>query len=549
MSSRTAGAARGARVMPHEAYRAALEGDVEVFDASGVDVLGLPVWSVTHRPPGQSGPQAGRMGGGGWGYGGDAEQALTGAYGELVEVACSAATLRRVERPTATLVEMVAREGADRVADPRTLGLEVGDATTSAGGTPWGADRPLQWLPTAVLGADPGEPDACVWAPAELVASTGADLPGGPPATGWLTTPISNGLGAGAGEQARERAVSHALLEVCQRDGNGLRFRALDRGVVLDLDGSEALADPVVADVLRRCAEAGLRVVPKLATDEHGLANVYVVGHAQGEPADDGLDADLPVRTTACGEAAHPDRVVALRKALLEMCAARTRKAVTHGPLDRVRAVASPAYVARYLDGGETAPDRMGEEDRALADMVDWLSRDVASLRRLLAPTVHAERTTVPFGSLPTTGPGTVAEPTALLADVTARLAAGGLDRVLVADLPGPPGSGVHAVKVLVPGAEVEVMSYGRVGERAVRALIDGAQVVDAARGLVHVGDLPAGGGWARVHLTDAAQQRLGGPAWFDRDGAGRLVGDLYPLYREPGRHAAQRALAARVAA
>jgi ribosomal protein S12 methylthiotransferase accessory factor len=39
------------------------------------------------------------------------------------------------------------------------------------------------------------------------------------------------------------------------------------------------------------------------------------------------------------------------------------------------------------------------------------------------------------------------------------------------------------------------------------------------------------------VHLTAAAEERLGGPAWFDLDGARRRVGALYPLYREPGRH------------
>ena len=515
-------------------YRAALEGDVEEFDASGLDVLGLPVWSVTHRPPGQTGPAAGRLGGGGWGYGPDGDAALTGAYGELVEVACSVAVLRPTSRPQASLVEMTGRHGADRVADPRTLGLEAG--------SDWSPDRPLQWLPTRRLGGEDAGDDAVVWAPAELVASTGADLPGTPPPGGWLTTPISNGLGAGAGEGARERAVAHALLEVCQRDGNGLRFRALDRGVVLSLEGSDVADDPVVAATLRRCAEAGLVVLPKLATTEHGLANVHVVGHGAADGADD-VDADLPVRATACGEAAHPDRVVALRKALLEFCAARTRKAFTHGSLDRVREVASPAYVARYLDGGQTAPDRMGEEPRALAGMVDWLSRDVASLRGLLAPVVHARRTSVPVTDLPGVAPGSVDAPADLLADVRRRLGGSGLHEVLVADLPGAPGSRVHAVKVLVPGAEVEVMSYGRVGERTVRALREADDVADAARDLVAVGDRPAGPGWAAVHLTDAAQERLGGPAWFDRSGADALVGDLYPLYREPGRHAAQRAL------
>ena len=92
------------------------------------------------------------------------------------------------------------------------------------------------------------------------------------------------------------------------------------------------------------------------------------------------------------------------------------------------------------------------------------------------------------------------------------------------------------AAKVLVPGCEVETMSYGRIGERGVRRLLD--------RGddLVAVGADP--GGWGRVHLTAEAEERLGGPAWFDREGARRRVGPLYPLYREPGRHVAARVFA-----
>ena len=78
-------------------------------------------------------------------------------------------------------------------------------------------------------------------------------------------------------------------------------------------------------------------------------------------------------------------------------------------------------------------------------------------------------------------------------------------------------------------------MSYGRIGERGVQRLL--ARDDDRA-GLVAVGAAP-GPDWARVHLTDAAEQRLGGPAWLDRPRVDAIVGELYPLYREPGRHAA----------
>ena len=116
---------------------------------------------------------------------------------------------------------------------------------------------------------------------------------------------------------------------------------------------------------------------------------------------------------------------------------------------------------------------------------------------------------------------------------VTGAVQDAGFD-VLV-DLQPSAGEAV-AAKVLVPGLEVETMSYGRIGERGVRRLLDRGEP------LVAVGADP--GGWARVHLTAAAQERLGGPAWFDRAGADRRVGPLYPLYREPGRHAVAEVLA-----
>ena len=41
----------------------------------------------------------------------------------------------------------------------------------------------------------------------------------------------------------------------------------------------------------------------------------------------------------------------------------------------------------------------------------------------------------------------------------------------------------------------------------------------------------------ARVVLTAEAEERLGGPVWYSYATAERIVGDRYPLYREPPRH------------
>jgi thiazole/oxazole-forming peptide maturase SagD family component len=466
---------------PAEAYRAALPGELVETDLSAFDRTGSAVHSVALLAP---------PGGNGIGYGPDREAASTSAYGELVEWTRSHAVLSRAEPVTASYAEL-----GERAQDPRTLCLEAGSA--------WTPDTPLRWLPARRL-----RDDAEVLVPVELLASRPVDLAHLPGP--WLTTVITNGLGAGLD---RSRALSHALLELLQRDGNGLVFRALDRGVVVDLDG---LTDPAALQALSRLREAGVEPVVKLASTAFGLTNVYAVG----------IDSDPvePISATACGEASHPDREVAVRKALLELCSARARKAFAHGSLDRVRALAGDDYLDRYL---AALPDDavQREEPRALAAMQEWLALG-PGLVELLRDSVLSQRSVVPLADLPTTKGLDSTE--ALAADVTDRLHRAGLD-VLVLDLSG---DGVHAVKAVVPGLEVETMSYGRIGERGVAR----ARSLDLP--FVTVGDDP--GGWDRVHLTAAAEERLGGPAWLDRAGREAAVGALYPLYREPGRHLAQ---------
>ena len=58
--------------------------------------------------------------------------------------------------------------------------------------------------------------------------------------------------------------------------------------------------------------------------------------------------------------------------------------------------------------------------------------------------------------------------------------------------------------------------------------------------GLVRLGDRATGTHTARVRLTAEAEERLGGPAWYSYAVAERIVGDLYPLYREPPRHSVE---------
>ncbi len=469
---------------------------VEEFAIEGLDVLDVPLHSAVLTT------SEAHPGGSGLGYGATREEARTGALGEMSEMALSVRAHQGVSRREGSYADLVRSEGADRVADPRTLCLEAG--------SDYDDDRPLQWLPMTRV--RDGE---TVLAPAELVASVTEDLPGPPPPGGWLTTVITNGQGAAFDA---DRAVAHALLEVLQRDGNATSFRAMDTGTVVDLDG---LRDPDALALLDRLDAAGIDVVVKLATTAFGIVDVYAVGCSRdrSEP--------VPVMATACGEAAHPDRDTAVRKALHEFAAARSRKAFMHGPYDVVLPTTPPGYLDQWRTGHP--PERMVEEDRALEAMLAWTRSGTEALVDALQDTVLARRSTVALADLPTwSGDDLHGHVTGLLHDA-------GHD-VLV-ELQPSVGEAV-AAKVLVTGLEAETMSYGRIGERGVRRLLDRGDP------LVAVGPRPDAAGWARVHLTDAGQERLGGPAWFDRAGADRRVGGLYPLYREPGRHVVAEVLA-----
>ncbi len=472
---------------PSQRYRNSFPTPVEEFAIEGLDVLDVPLHSAV-LPTTPEHP-----GGSGLGYGATREEARTGALGEMAEMALSVRAHQHVRRVQASHAELVRREGSDRVADPRTLCLEAGSDYTD--------DRPLQWLPMTRL--RDGEQ---VLVPAELVASAPQDLPGDPAPGGWLTTVITNGQGAAFDA---DRAVTHALLEVLQRDGNATAFRAMDRGIEVDLTG---LRDPDALALLDRLDAAGIEVIVKLASTAFGVVDLYAVGCSR-----DGSEP-VPVMATACGEAAHPDRDTAVRKALHEFASARSRKAFMHGPFEAVLPATPPGYLDSWRGGHP--PERLVEEDRALETMLAWTRMGTSALTDLLRETVLARRQTARLVDLPQY------DGADLHGHVTGAVQDAGFD-VLV-ELQPSAGDAV-AAKVLVPGLEVETMSYGRIGERGVRRLLDRGEP------LVAVGADP--GGWARVHLTAEAQERLGGPAWFDRAGADRRVGALYPLYREPGRH------------
>lgn len=492
-----------------QAYRRHLPaGVLHTFRIDALDRLGVPV--VTVRLTQDDGTTFE-----GIGYGATAEEAMVGALGELSEEAHCERALRDMPRVVGSHVELLRQRGERGVADPLTLCLPAGSSYLP--------EQPLVWV--AATRVATGEP---VLVPEEFAADSSRQLrcrgrasmmpvvgpPLIPPATP-LVTPITNGLGAGT---SFAQALVHGLLELLQRDGNVLSYRALDRGIVIDIDEA-ALHDATLASLLARYRSAGVDVKAKVAATDFGMLNVVIVG------AEALAETELPIRLTACGEAVHPDRERALRKALLEFAGSRCRKTFRHGPLARLAGIVPDDYVARVVG----SIDLTAEEPRALHAMVEWLGASDAVIRERLAP-VLAVRGRVSLQSLPTVAPGVADDPPERLALVARRLADAGLD-VLAVDF-SPPGGEIVALKAIVPGLEMETMSYHRIGERGLRRLLDRQSE------WVSIGD--GRNGMRRVPLTAAAEARLGGPAWLDTEAIDRTVGTLYPLYREPSGHAAQ---------
>ena len=495
-----------------QAYRRHLPaGVLHTFRIDALDCLGVPV--VTVRLTQDDGTTFE-----GIGYGATAEEAMVGALGELSEEAHCERALREMPRVVGSYVELLRQRGERGMADPLTLCLPAGSS--------YQPEQPLVWV--AATRVATGE---SVLVPEEFAADSGRQLywsgraPMVPtttkgtvpwiPLAASLVTPITNGLGAGT---SFAQALVHGLLELLQRDGNVLSYRALDRGIVIDIDEA-ALHDATLASLLARYRSAGVDVKAKVAATDFGMLNVVIVG------AEALAETELPIRLTACGEAVHPDRERALRKALLEFAGSRCRKTFRHGPLARLAGIVPDDYVARVVG----SIDLTAEEPRALHAMVEWLGASDAVIRERLAP-VLAVRGRVSLQSLPTVAPGVADDPPERLALVARRLADAGLD-VLAVDF-SPPGGEIVALKAIVPGLEMETMSYHRIGERGLRRLLDRQSE------WVSIGD--GRNGMRRVPLTAAAEARLGGTAWLDTEAIDRTVGTLYPLYREPSGHAAQ---------
>lgn len=468
------------------------KGEIVAFALTPLDTIGIPVWVVALFP---EDPALDGIMPYGVGYGASDDQAVLGALGEIAEMVFPTLSLSARTKTRASYHDLVGVHGTGAVADPLMLCLPAG--------SPVDRHAVLEWV-EARRWAD----GSTVLVPIDLAAYSAKELsPGYRP----FATIISNGMGAGPD---LDWAVGHGLLELLQRDGNGLLFRALDSGVLLDLPDDLPASTKAI---LAKFEAAGIEVMPKFATDEFGIANLYCVGRERG-----GYEPPASIMLTGCGEAAHPDRGQALDKALCEFAASRVRKAFAHGPATLAERLAPPNYVARFMARAGAAAK--SSDPRALDAMRAWSRASATDLRHWLADTVHAVRSHKAFDTLPRADvPDGHARSKLALDAVLGR----GFD-VLYVDM-SPPDAPLATVKVIVPGLEVETMSYARIGERNV------AKLLQRDTGLVGFGE--CNGERLPVRLTPEAIGRLGDVPWFDVGRAAEIVGPLYPMYREPEAH------------
>ncbi len=464
-------------------------GNLQSFRIDPNDHLGIPVVDATLVTEG------GRRYNG-VGYGGDETRAQLGAFGELHEFFSISESFLSAPSQAGSYRDMVRQHSEATVVDPLTLVLPAGSSYT--------ADTPLHWTTVNRL-----NDRACVWIPSEFVANSNTDVAivtGGRYST-QLTTAITNGSGAG---DTRERALLHGLLELLQRDGNCDSFRALDQGCVIDRRGIA----PRTRQLMDHLEARGLTVIPKLARETCGCISVYAVGQ-------DHSDDPFPLSVTACGEAADPDFDQAMHKAVLECAASHSRKLFYHCSFERKGKISPDGYVER----NKALVNLSQEEPRALRAMVQWLSLSRDELYDCLKDTVFSQKRVVPTHLFPRFGSDDITE---RLRAVQRGIEEEEMDIYYFAATPAD--QPVQVVKAIVPGIEMELGSYHRIGRRGVQRLMAREDA------LISHSD---GSGKKRIMLTKADENLVGGPVWLNTKQLDALVNPVYPLYREATGHSA----------
>ncbi len=478
----------------------------EVFDFSTtpLDRLGIPLWCVALWT--EDGAYYD-----GFGYGAGATRAQIGAWGEILESYFASESIKNMPRLIASFNELKAQNR--NAVEPPEICLNAGCNYSS--------DKKIHWIEVNNFS---GKGGGKTFLPLESVAvypAHAAEIA----AKDLLFRPITNGLGAGV---SLAQAVAHGALETVQRDGNCITFRAMDIGQRIELDDVKSAK---TRELLAFLDASGIEIIPKLAGIVADIPVVYVVGYDRVLSR-----AEFPMQISACGEAAHPDREIALAKALREYVSGRARKHFMHGTLDKLARVAPAEYVAKM-----TADDIGEQENRALQAVTEWATSTGAEIFRRIEKPILETRSTIKFSEIPTTEFADN-DWDSVLKHLQTKFAEHLNTEILYADFSALAPEGVHVARAVVPGMEGETMSYGRIGRRNLERLLERQRTDERVGKLVGFGGHEKPATALPIYLTEAEAAEFP-DAWLDPKAIAEQVGEFYALYREPESFAVGRVL------
>jgi ribosomal protein S12 methylthiotransferase accessory factor len=241
----------------------------------------------------------------------------------------------------------------------------------------------------------------------------------------------SNGLGAG---RTRDEAILHGLLELIERDGLALFYERTPAAQATRRLRIDSVEDVTCKMLLKRMADADLGVALWDMTSNIGVTSCLC---SIGERHYDALRSVGMARGYGC----HPNRAIALRRALTEAAQSRltriagSRDDLQPHELERIRSSASVQHQREHAE----------QEGFAVRKFSELTSLDDASVAELLG-------------------------------FVCAALRRAGLDDVLFVDLSRPEFP-VSVVRVLVPGLESFPDDPGYMPGARVNALRQGAML------------------------------------------------------------------------
>jgi YcaO-like protein with predicted kinase domain len=375
----------GSRVIPAEQTWGAIKpilkdfGITRVGEITGLDRVGLPVW-IAIRPNARTLSVS-------QGKGLDDTAARVSAAMEALEIA-------HAEQPQLPLRYDTAREIA---ASGDLVDLKALPRMRSS---LFGTKRKMPWTVARIWGTG-----GSVWVPYEMVHAD-ATVPRMDGAGSFLHS--TNGLASG---NTAEEAILHGLCELIERDAlaiwehSGPSAQAASRLELESIEGS------IARDIVERFRSVDLSPIVWDATSDVGIATFRV---ALYDDTSDPVTRPLP---TSLGAGCHPDRTIALCRALTE--AAQSRLTAIAGSRDDL---GRPRY------------------------------RDTQSAQTLTSfrSAAHSNSGQRQFNTVPTAMTESVG---ADLNRVVTQLQQASLTQILLADL-SRQGLPVSVVRVIVPGLE-----------------------------------------------------------------------------------------------